>query len=195
MRRLAVFAYASLVSRESAAATLGREVPRCPPARLPGWRRRWSVCRDNLAVEKTFARRDDGSLPERILSLNLEPSDEPAEAPNGVLLAVTEQELRRLDLRELRHRRVEVTDDIPADARGGCERVFAYTARNGHFTPSPRPGAVVLAAYLKGVRQAFAGLGEDELRLFDETTPPPPVEVTDGVLVHDRIPPGNPKEW
>jgi hypothetical protein len=53
----------------------------------------------------------------------------------------------------------------------------------------------VIAAYAERVESAFAALGEDQLRLYRETTGPPPVEVIDAVLVRDRIPPGNPREW
>jgi hypothetical protein len=109
MPELAVFAYASLVSPESAAATLGRRVEASAPLRLHGWRRRWSTFRDNLASEKTFAHAGDGSLPRWCLGLNIEPaSGEPG--PNGVLLYVASDELERLDLREMRYGRVEVTE-------------------------------------------------------------------------------------
>ena len=71
--RLALFAYGSLVSPASAARTLGRPVEAPAPARLPGWRRRWSLARDNLRSEKTFARAD-GSAPPYFLGLNIEPT-------------------------------------------------------------------------------------------------------------------------
>ena len=53
----------------------------------------------------------------------------------------------------------------------------------------------MITAYLEQVEAAFAALGDDQLRLYRETTGPPPVEVVDSVLVRDRIPPGNPREW
>ena len=56
--RLAVFGYGSLVSRASIAETLGHEAPAPVPARLAGWRRRWSVYRVNTAHEKAFERVD-----------------------------------------------------------------------------------------------------------------------------------------
>ena len=68
--RLAVFAYGSLVSAESAARTLGRPVPAAPSARLEGFTRDWSLARDNLRSEKTFER-PDGSLPAWCLGLNV----------------------------------------------------------------------------------------------------------------------------
>ena len=72
MTELAVFGYGSLASPASAASTLGREVEVDRPARLAGWRRRWSVMRDNRATEKCFARESDGSVPAHCVGLNLE---------------------------------------------------------------------------------------------------------------------------
>ena len=192
--RLAVFAYASLVSPQSAAQTLGRPVEAGIPARLRGHRRGWTVARDNLASEKRFAR-TDGSLPAFCLGLNLEP-DPDARDPNGLLLEVSEAELERLDLRELRYRRTDVsacvrtsTETSPFDA------VFAYTARPEHHYPDPPADAIVIASYPRAVEAAFAALGPGELELYRETTAPPPVDTVDAVLVEDRIPPGNPRQW
>jgi hypothetical protein len=187
--RTALFAYGSLVSPESAAATLGRAPPDPVPVQLPGWRRRWSQFRDNLAVEKTFARREDGSRPPHVLGLNLEPTDDESEAPNGALLQVGETELLRLDVREMRYDRLEV------DPMESFDRVFIYAAKRANRATEPPPGAVVIGAYVRRVERAFEELGPGQLRLYRETTGPPPVEVIDALLVRDRIPPGNPREW
>jgi hypothetical protein len=80
---LAVFGYASLVSPESAAQTLGRPVADPVPARLHGWSRGWTLGREQAKSEKTFAR-PDGSVPHFCLGLNLDPIPD-APAPNGVL--------------------------------------------------------------------------------------------------------------
>lgn len=196
MSRLAVFGYASLVSRVSAAQTLGRPVGPCPLVRLPGWRRRWSLVRDNERAEKTFARADDGSLPPYMLGLNLEQGGDAAAAPNGVLIALTEPELARLDMREVRYHRVEVTEAIePSATELGFDRVIAYTARPERFSAEPPAGAVVLRPYAETIEAAFAEHGDEALRLYHDTTGPPPVELIDAVLVRDEIPPGNPRDW
>jgi hypothetical protein len=190
---LALFAYASLVDPASAYETLGRRVEPVP-ARLRGWRRRWSVARDNLASEKTFARADDGSLPAFCLGLNLEAADGGADGPNGALIRLREAELERLDLRELRYDRIDVSGflgGLPA----AIDRVFAYAAKPDHLAPAPPPGAVILSSYASAVEAAFAALGDGQLQLYRRTTAPPPVPVIDGVLVEDRIPPGNPRAW
>ena len=192
---VAVFAYGSLVSRASAAQTLGRPVPPPIAARLRGFRRNWTLARDNARSEKTFARAD-GTLPRFCLSLNLEPA-ETAAAPNGALIELTEAELERLDLREMRYDRIEVTDWIEARERaaGSFDRVIAYRAREHHHQPTPPAGAIVIAGYLRTVEAAFDELGPGERERFRATTAEPPVEVVDAVLVEDRIPPGNPRDW
>jgi cation transport regulator ChaC len=196
MSRIAVFAYGSLVSRESAARTLGRPFPRPTPVQLPGWRRRWSAARDNLAVEKTFARAGDGQVPGHVVGLNLERSEYADAAPNGALVELSEGELDRLDLREMRYDRADVTAE--ANVAGDGERfdlVVAYVAKPVHYAPEPPPDSVVLATYVRTIEAAFAALGPRELDRFRETTGPPPVEVIEPVLVRDEIPPGNPREW
>jgi hypothetical protein len=192
MSDLALFAYGSLVSPKSAAATLGREVEASPPLRLPGWRRRWSTFRDNLASEKTFARAEDDSLPRWCLGLNIEPAPEQP-GPNGVLLYVTARELERLDLREMRYDRVDVSADLDGVPTGTT--VFAYTAKPRQHAPEPPDGAVVIASYVAAVERAFAALGDGELELYRETTERPPVPVVEAVLVRDHIPDGNPRDW
>jgi hypothetical protein len=192
--RLGLFAYGSLVSPESFAATLGRRPGGPTPARLAGWRRRWSIVRDNLAAEKTFERADGGGCPRWVVGLNLE-RDDPSNAdlaPNGVLVEVTDGELERLDVRELRYNRVDVTPGAPDTP---FDRIFAYRARPEHFSAEPPAGAVAMAPYLRVLEAAFTALGDGEWELFLSTTGLPPVEPIEPVLVRDEIPPGNPREW
>jgi hypothetical protein len=198
MTRLAVFAYGSLVDPRSASLTLGREVSSPLPARLVGWRRRWTVCRDNHKSEKTFAIQPGGEIPPWIIALNIEPDPEDV-GPAGALLEVTEAELDRLDLREKRYERIDVTAavaplegdpsaDIPFDT------VIGFTARAEHHAPEPPAGAVIIAAYLRTVEAAF--LARDMLYAFRGTTEQPPVPVVEGELVAgDEIPAGNPRAW
>jgi cation transport regulator ChaC len=196
--RTAVFGYGSLVSPASFAETLGREPDSVMPARLNGWRRRWSVGRDNRSAEKTFARLD-GEVPPWVIGLNIEAAPAGAEAgedalaPNGALIELREAELDRLDLREMRYRRVDVSDAIEADA--AFDRVLAYTAREEHYFPEPPAGAVAMAPYLRAVEAAFRTLGDDQWALFLDTTGMPPVELIEPQLVRDEIPPGNPRGW
>jgi cation transport regulator ChaC len=192
---LAVFAYGSLVNPESFARTLGREPVEPLAARLSGWRRRWSLLRDNLASEKTFARHPSGELPRWVVGLNLERDEEAGEelAPNGALIEISEAELERLDVRELRYNRVDVTGLV----KGGddFDRIVTYTARPEHFAADPPDGAVAMAPYMRAIEAAFKALGDGQWELFLNTTGPPPVETIEPLLVRDEIPPGNPREW
>lgn len=188
--RIAVFAYASLVDPLSAAATLDRPVPEIEPATVRGRRRRWSLVRDNLHSEKSFARLDDGSLPRWFLALNIEPGDEGDVVNGGLIELASTAELARLDLRENRYDRIEVTGSVDAT---GYDRVFAYTAKPEHTALDPPPGAVVMGTYIDAVERAFDALGQ--LELYLETTPPPPAERIEAKLVKDEIAPGNPREW
>ena len=195
MTRLALFAYASLVSPASAGETLGRTIDGLVPARLEGFSRGWTLGRDNLRSEKTFARAD-GSLPRFCLGLNLERADAGSRPPNGVLLEVTKAELERLDVREIRYRRIDVTEAIVADCPDDTyETVLAYTARSPHHHPTAPRDAIVIGTYLRTVEAAFAALGPEQLDLFRATTVAPPVEVVDATLVRDEIPEGNPRAW
>ena len=191
----AVFGYGSLVDAASAARTLGRAVPEPRPARLRGWIRRWSLLRDNLRAEKTFAIEPGGELPPFILGLNLERHpDGGAAGPNGALVEVSEAELDRLDLREMRYDRVDVTSDVEAPDQP-FDLVVAYAAKRGNHAPAAPEGAVVLASYVRAVEAAFDSLGAGQRDLFRATTEPPPVPVVEGRLVRDEIPEGNPRAW
>jgi hypothetical protein len=197
MTRLAVFGYGSLVSRRSAAATLGRPVEAPIAARLEGFARGWILGRDNLSTEKTFARAD-GSLPRYCLGVGVTAAAD-APAPNGALIELTEAELDRLDLREMRYRRLDVTSAIRVGEDGAgappFDRVVTYRPRPENHMPVPPPDAIIVANYLATVEAAFDELGPGELDLFRATTAPPPVEVAEATLVRDRIPEGNPRGW
>jgi cation transport regulator ChaC len=191
--RLAVFAYGSLASLSSMERTLGRPVEHTAVARLPGWRRRWSQARDNRASEKTFALADGGAVPPYCLGLNLERATGPG--PNGALLEVSEAELERLDAREIRYDRADVTGEISTEEGPSFERTFTFVAKRQNFAATPPPGAVILASYARAVEAAFESLGPGQLDLFRETTGPYPVKIVEAVLVRDEIPAGNPREW
>jgi cation transport regulator ChaC len=191
---IGVFGYGSLVSASSLAKTIGRPVE-LAPASLAGWRRRWSLCRDNLRAEKTFAMAD-GALPPFILGLNLEPGEDPAGPVNGAIFELSQAELERLDLRELRYDRVDVSDSIAlADGAERPRTVVTYTAKAEHFAAEPPRGAIILPKYAGVVEHAFELLGPGELERFAATTGPHPVEIVEADLVKDRIPPGNPRAW
>jgi hypothetical protein len=190
---LAVFGYASLVSPASASITIGRTLPPMRPARLRGWRRSWSQARDNHRSEKSFALAD-GSLPDYVLGLNIEPGEDEAGPVNGALVELSEVELDRLDIREIRYDRVEVTDMIVTDGPLP-DAVIAYTAKEANYAPTPPQRTVILATYASAVESAFDALGPGELDRYRATTAPEPVERVAAALVRGLIPDGNPRDW
>jgi len=192
MSRLGLFGYGSLVLDESASMTLGRPVGKVQRAQLHHWRRRFSQRRDNLTCEKTFECAD-GRRPEWILGLNVEQGEDDAGPVNGVVIELSEAELDRLDVREIRYDRVDVTDSIEGVELP--EQIVTYTAKPYHFAPEPPEDAVILATYAAAVERGFEALGPDELDRYLATTGPYPVERVEATLVMDRIPDGNPRDW
>ena len=191
MARLGLFGYGSLVLPGSASMTLGRPIGEMRLARLHEWKRRFSQRRDNLTCEKTFEC-DGGRRPEWILGLNVEPGSDDAGPVNGVVIELTEAELDRLDLREIRYDRVDVTGTVEGEAMP--ERIVTYTAKEFHYAPEPPDDAVILATYATAVEKGFEGLGPGELDHYRASTPYP-VERVAATLVVDRIPEGNPRDW
>jgi cation transport regulator ChaC len=189
--RLGLFGYGSLVLPESASMTLGRPVEEPRLARLRDWRRRFSQRRDNLTCEKTFEC-EGGRRPEWILGLNVEQGEDDAGPVNGVVIELTEAELDRLDIREIRYDRVEVTGSVEGEDLP--ERIVTYTAKDFHFAPEPPEDAVILETYAAAVEKGFEGLGSGELDHYLATTPYP-VERVAATLVIDKIPAGNPRDW
>ena len=195
--RLAVFGYGSLVSRASIAETLGPQVPAPLPARLAGWRRRWSIYRVNTAHEKVFARLDDEPF-EHVVGLNLEraPGAAEEEWPNGVLIELREVELERLDRREVRYDRVEVDAAAAITAEPhGFDRVYAFTAKPAHFAAETPAGAIIIGSYVRACEAAFNELGPGAWEQFLATTGEFPAPVVEARLVKDSILKGNPRAW
>lgn len=197
MTRIAVFGYGSLVSRASIAETLGHEAPPPIPARLEGWVRRWSIARHNERHEKTFERLD-GEPFEHVLGLNIEraPHADPDEWVNGGLIEVTGDALDRLDLREVRYNRVEVTDAVRMEdgTHGTFDQVVAFEAKPEFYAPEPPPRSITIAAYVRACEEAFAELGPGEAHRFAATTPMAATQA-EVRLVGDSIPAGNPRAW
>lgn len=197
MSALAVFGYGSLASPASASLSLGRAVEPAGLARLEGWQRRWTTFRDNLEAEKTFALAD-GGIPPFVVGLNIERVPG-CEGANGALIEITEAEAERLDLREMRYGRIDVTADVRALTDGeplpDFERIVVYAAKAHQHAPQAPAGAIVIAEYLRTVESAFAELGAEQLELYRRTTDQPPVAPVEATLVGDRIPEGNPRGW
>ena len=143
--RLGLFGYGSLVLHESASMTLGRPADRVRPARLHDWRRRFSQRRDNLTCEKTFECAGGFGHRSGSSASDVEEGEDPAGPVNGVVIELTEAELDRLDIREIRYDSVDVSgsvqgEDLPerSDRHMHREGVpFRARATGGRESPSP----------------------------------------------------------
>ena len=76
---------------------------------------------------------------------------------NGVVIELSEAELDRLDIREIRYDRVDVTGSV--EGEGLPERIVTYTAKDFHFAPEPPEDSVILATYVAAVELGFTQLG------------------------------------
>ncbi|HET9119369.1 MAG TPA: hypothetical protein VFN72_02450, partial [Solirubrobacterales bacterium] len=135
---------------------------------------------------------EGGRRPEWILGLNVEQGEDEAGPVNGVVIELTEAELDRLDIREIRYDRVDVTGSVAGEDLP--ERIVTYSAKPFHFAPEPPDDAVILETYASAVEAGFDALAPGELEHYRATTPYP-VERVAAQLVIDRIPEGNPRAW
>ena len=188
---LGVFGYGSLVAPESAALTLGRPVE-LRSANLHGWKRRFSQARDNLTCEKTFEL-EDGTRPEWVLGLNVEPGEDMAGPVNGAVIELSEAELDRLSIREIRYDQIDVSGEVSGD--GLPSRVVTFSAKPGHYAAEPPHSSVILATYVRAVESAFDDLDPEGLKTYTATTGPYPARCVEAKLVRDEIPAGNPRRW
>ena len=62
-----------------------------------------------------------------------------------------------LDLREQRYDRVEVTESVLADGVS-FDRVYAFTAKEGHFAAEAPANAIIMASYVRACEAAFSEL-------------------------------------
>ena len=111
-----------------------------------------------------------------------------------MLLAVTEDDLERLDLREMRYRRTDVSADVEVTSGAGADVVVAYTARPENFAPEPPEDAILIASYVRAVEAAFDG-SRASWRSSGRRRMRPRWTSSRRVLVEDEIPEGNPRDW
>jgi hypothetical protein len=113
-RTVFVWAYGSLMSSASVAATLGPlPIPAGEPMHVTGWRRSW-----NCISSKTFLT-DDGVRRRRVV-VGIEPAA--GHSCEGVLLRVDDEGFDRLRRRELAYDAVDLTDHV--EPVGGQVLVF-----------------------------------------------------------------------
>lgn len=163
-----VFGYGSLVSPREIERTIGRRIDTSlghGPATLVGYRRSWNAGMRNLHDDPTDKHYElpDGTRPDRTISaLGIEP--DPDSNINGVVFQVTHAELRALDRRERRYRRIECSDQIVAEpAIAGQVFTFAPLESAMRLTAASQADGsdTISETYKLLVERGFQGLGTD----------------------------------
>ena len=151
---------------------------------LRGMARGWGVAMDNrrdLPAYKYYLDPAGVRLPVHVAFLDIRPADDPAATVNGLCLPVDAATLAALDLRERNYTRVEVTDQISADA--GAAPVFTYVGsaagRERLHGARDSGTAVIHAGYLDSVRAGFRALGEPELAACESSLAPDGLPIMD----------------
>ena len=146
---------------------------------LMGFARTWTTAMDNSenipGYKFYVSASDPGDRPEvAVTFLDITPKQ--GSSVNGVCLPFTAGQLTVLDARERNYVRADVTQMLSVKPPG---TVWAYVGSGegrGRASSARRRGtAVIHAEYLQRVRQCFAAMGANELRIFDETTQRPDI--------------------
>ena len=111
-----------------------------------------------------------------VVFLNIVP--DPDRCVNGVLLAVSAEDLTELDRRERNYQRIDVSAHL---AEPGDGTVWSYAGSRAaveRFETGRRSDrAMISRAYRDSVRRGFAALGDEAAVQFDAWTDPPPCPV------------------
>ena len=182
-----VFGYGSLVSRESIALTIGRDVDHrdgFAAARLQGFGRRW-----NYGSRRRRGAWDGPHGPVEsgvVVCLGIVAAA--TEQCNGAVVRVDDDELARLDVRESDYDRVDVSEAIIVDDPSVAGRIVTYVPRPSaverYLTAHSAGRAAIERRYHGLVEAAFGELGQVHLDEYRSTTPEPDVPVLDIRVVH-----------
>lgn len=186
-----VFGYGSLLERWRDRA----EHDEPTPAELGGYRRTWNVAMDNLRTIPGYKYYVDRATGERgawfVTFLNV--VVDPRATVNGVLFAVTGDQLAELDERERNYNRIEVSARLSPAVDGEAWVYAGSDAAVRRFAVGHRTGrAVVSLDYYERVLGDFAALGPDAADTFKQLTDPPPCPVIDLRRVDLPPPMGSP---
>lgn len=175
-----VFGYASLVSPQSVARTIGHPID--PEdfrfARLDGWSLCWSVGSDQKShPERRFLYPDGTEYSGLLVSLGIQRAK--GGTCDGAVFPVSRHDLSALDVRERNYQRVDVTDFVDWQGKPESCRVVTYVPsdhaaeRLDQAAATERP-IRVRQGYLDLVKRAFAEIGHAD---SFERIPSPPFPV------------------
>ncbi len=161
----AIFAYGSLLNKESAARTLSSHaIQTSQPAVAFGLKRIFDY--DAAPINKRWG---EPRRPNDTAMLNVIPTDDPSSMVNGVILKVDKRDLAKLIEREKGYDLVPVSvirwDEVQQD-HPQLQTAYTFMAREDHINPciNPVPG------YAQASKEGAAQYGDDFLQFWLETT-------------------------
>ena len=180
-----VFGYGSLVSPVSLGSTIGRLPVRgrdFMAAELRGWERRWNY--GYLIAPERYTGSEVSSI-DTVVALGIVPAL--SAVMNGVIASVSDTELARLDRRERRYERVDVTDAVELLEGNAAEfeidAVITYVPTDApvadYVDGRDRGRAGIEVRYWDLVNTAYDDLLPGAGERFRASTPQPDVTVDD----------------
>ena len=178
-----IFGYGSLVNVEHLQHYLGRKlVPEqdfvfC---QLNPYCRCWTAAMDNTINApgyKYYVEKHTGHRPEGVVTfLNIRPCKD--QSITGIVFDVSDEELTRLDQRELNYRKVDVTAMVEGSFN---ENVYAYIGLNEserrYHEGRKRQKAMISQDYWDLVYSAYKSLGNDALSRYVDSTEAPSIPI------------------
>ncbi len=166
-----VFGYGSLVSAKDIERTLGHPPEELLPATLSGWIRDWSIVLDNTITTRRYEL-SNHQIPQYVAVLNIRKplANENPTNPNGVLFAVSDEDIAKMDERESHYLRQNITDQIAEKIDG---QIFAYVGMEEFLiNQNLLQQAIVPQSYRLVVENGFASFSDQDLKQFRATTIP-----------------------
>lgn len=163
---IGIFGYGSLVNLASLEQTIGRKPQQISYVSVAGWNRAWNVVVANNSPRGRFYTQE-GAIPEYVLALNIEATDDLAGYVNGILFDASDEEIERLDERETHYDRVDITDSVTADH--GFDTIYTYVGKS-QYIAQENISAIIPASYVETVRTGFISIDEAAYEYFLQTT-------------------------
>lgn len=184
-----VLGIGSIVAKESAEITIGREISKDDfhPVTVQGYNRQWTAAGGEIKYyqkEKEF--------PGYITYLNMVRDD--SASFNGIVFPLSQEELKSLKKREHNYDMIDVSASIVSDVTIEGT-VYGFSASDASLTryanglaTVENHGICIRQEYMEKVEKAFRSLGEGQLEIYKKTTkdPDPKMPIL-SLGIEDRI--------
>jgi len=157
-----IFGYGSLINLQSAAKTLGRTVKDSEVLIVDAknYTRVWRLVTQVIVSEC----RD-----KPVNAVFLDIADQSEKELNGILIKVSINELKKLDIREKDYRRIDITNYIHPQVQDS--KVFTYQGKPEFFVEN-FTNPIILTQYLNVLHQGIQHWGKEFFDKFEATTQP-----------------------